>query len=111
MARYQKLFRNGDIELGEMGGGRVCSWNVHQLSSLGWTGLKGYVQDCSELRDKENKRSHHPPDNIRNGWPDLGVQGGERSCYEHDECFVMRTHGMGLRAFVETDLCDTVSVE
>ena len=34
---------------GEEGGGgdEVCSVNVHQLSSLGWIGLKGYVQDYS----------------------------------------------------------------
>ena len=29
------------------GGDQVCSVNVHQLSNLGWIGLKGYVQDCS----------------------------------------------------------------
>ena len=81
---------------------------MHQLSNLGWTGLKGYVQDCSELR---RIREAVTPENIRNGWLDLGVQGGERSCYEHDECFVMRIHVDGLRAFVQSDLCDTVSVE
>ncbi len=28
------------------GGKDVCSVNVHELSNLGWIGLKGYVQDC-----------------------------------------------------------------
>ncbi len=31
------------------GSDEVCSVNVHQLSNLGWTGLKDYVQD-SRLR-------------------------------------------------------------
>ena len=28
------------------GGDEVCSVNVHQLSNLGWIGLKGCVEDC-----------------------------------------------------------------
>ena len=48
MPKYQKLLRHGLLQhwTGGKGGGEVCSVNVHQLSSLGWIGLEGYVQDC-----------------------------------------------------------------
>ncbi len=35
------------------GGDKVYSVNVHQLSNLGWIGLKGYVQDCRSVRRVE----------------------------------------------------------
>ena len=36
------------------GGDEVCSVNVHQLSNLGWIGLKGHVQDCSFRASEES---------------------------------------------------------
>ena len=47
MAKYQKLFPSRFTTLNwARRGDEVCSVNMHQLSNLGWIGLKGHIQDC-----------------------------------------------------------------
>ena len=42
--------------LGGGGDNEVCSVNVHQLSNLGWLGLKGYQWRSQDFRPKEPKK-------------------------------------------------------
>ncbi len=53
------------------GGDEVCPVNVHQLSNLGWIGLKGCVQDCRSVRRVElimvSNRGRGGPSKVEGG--------------------------------------------